>query len=49
MTVPNKKITIEDEKIILELYKKGKSGPEILKELNFKFKTVKTIYDCIKT
>lgn len=47
MAPPNKKITIEDEKKILELYKKGKTGPEILKELNFKFKGAKTIYDCI--
>jgi hypothetical protein len=48
MIVANKKITIEDEKKILELYKEGKTGVEILKAFNFKFKTPKTIYDCIK-
>ena len=44
----NKKITNDDEFKIIELYKLGKTGSEILKELNNKFKTVKTIYDCLK-
>lgn len=43
-----KKITSDDERKIIELYEAGKSGPEILIELNNKFKTVKTIYDCLK-
>jgi len=40
-------MTLEDEKKIIELYTKGKSGSEILKSLNFKFKTTKTIYDLL--
>ena len=45
--MPKKKITSEDEQLILRLYQEGKTGSEILFLLNGKFKTTKTIYDCL--
>jgi len=43
-----KKITNEDERKIIDLYKSGKTGSEILIELDNKFKTTKTVYDCLR-
>jgi hypothetical protein len=44
----NKKITSEDEREIISLYQQGFSGSEILYKFSGKFKTTKTIYDCLK-
>lgn len=44
----NQKITNNDEQKILSYYKDGKTASEILDLLDNKFKTRKTIYDCLK-
>jgi hypothetical protein len=41
-------ITQEDESRIVNLYKSGLSGREILEEINWKVKTTKTIYDILR-
>jgi len=48
MPPSNKIITVDDEKRIIELYIDGLSAPKILKELNNKFKTKKTVYDTLQ-
>jgi hypothetical protein len=46
-TPHNKIITIEDEKIIVSEYLKGKTAKKILDILNQKVKTTKTVYDIL--
>lgn len=43
-----KLMTKEDEQFILEKYEEGCSAGQILKLLNYKYKTTKTIYDIIR-
>jgi len=45
--VRNKKLTVEDEKNIIEWYLAGKNPRDILVLLNGKFKTRKTVYDVL--
>lgn len=43
-----KRITADDELLIVDKYKEGFSGKEILKILNGKFATTKTVYDTLR-
>lgn len=45
---PNKQMTQEDERKIISSYRSGLSGLKILKELGYKFKTTKSIYDVLR-
>jgi hypothetical protein len=47
MSPPNKRITADDEKLILNAYRSGKTGRQILSLLSDRFKTTKTVYDII--
>lgn len=45
---PNKKMTEEDEQLIVDKYREGFTGKKILTLFNGKFKTTKTIYDILR-
>lgn len=45
---PNKRMTVDDEKFIVERYQFGLSAKQILSLFSGKFKTAKSIYDVLK-